>query len=122
MAEHHSTPALAADLSPANSAGASERAFDFEHIGHRVDGLLHLAQWVERARGLTSEIKAAVHRDPALRARLQDKGIPYGDCWWEDEEQNGYLELLRLAVIDVRAMAEAGQTLTRQLRRPQPSH
>ncbi len=99
-----------------------EAPFDFEDIGRRVDGLLHLAQWIERARSLTSDIEAAADRDPTLNARLRDKGIPFGDCWWEYEEHNGYLELLRLAVIDVRSMAEAGRALTRQPPRPQPSH
>lgn len=88
--------------------GLDAKAFDFEDAGHRVDGLLRLAHWVERARGLSEALDGAAQCDPDLKARLQAHGIAYADCWWEDEEQNGLLQLMRLAYRDVAEMTRAG--------------
>lgn len=88
--------------------GFDPNAFDFEEVGHRVGGLLYLAHWIERARGLTEEIEAATARDASLREQFRARGIPYANCSWVEEEENGLLQLLMMAARDVRAMTAAG--------------
>lgn len=95
----------------------AEAPFDFEGVGVRVEGLLDLAQWIQRARKLTEDIEKSAELDPAFHTQLKAHGIPYADAWWEAGEHSGFIELLSFASADVQAMAGAGYELQRQARK-----
>lgn len=99
---------------PADSTQCEEtraERFDFENTGSRLDGLLRLMHWVERARHLTSELEAACDRDARLRAQFSDRGIAWANCSWEEEEATGLQHVLMLAVQDAKDMTAAGMAM-----------
>lgn len=91
-------------------------AFDFEDVGEQIKNLLSLAMFVERARFVTEEVEAACDRDVGLRNALLQRGIPYGDAYFEAEESVGLLALLRHAQELAAQTKDAGMGLVQRVK------
>ncbi|HEY4083429.1 MAG TPA: hypothetical protein VGM81_22290 [Burkholderiaceae bacterium] len=72
----------------------AEQALDLEDAGHRLQGFAALVGWIERARALTDELKAAARNNPKLHDLLSSHGLAYGDAYWDDDESNGLRRLM----------------------------
>lgn len=90
--------------------------FDFEDVGEQIKNLLSLAMFVERARFVTEEIESACHRDVSLRNALVQRGIPYGDAYFEAEESVGLQALLRHAQELAIQAKDAGMALVQRVK------
>lgn len=91
-------------------------AFDFEDVGEQIKNLLSLAMFVERARFVTEEIESACDRDVSLRNALVQRGIPYGDAYFEAEESVGLQALLRHAQDLAVQAKDAGMALVQRVK------
>ncbi|WP_343625400.1 hypothetical protein [Roseateles puraquae] len=98
-----------------SNARAAAADFDFEDAGERIKNLLSLAMFVERARHLTVELEAAADMNVGLQKMLKDRGIPYGDAYFQLDESLGLRALLRHAHELANEAKESGMALARAL-------
>jgi hypothetical protein len=91
-------------------------AVDFEDDGFRLESLLWLAEWIERARDLASQIETVAEHSAPLRDALNSHGIPICNAQWNDEASAGLNFVTVTAINLARTLTANGMALSRQLK------
>jgi hypothetical protein len=99
---------------PAEDADDDAADVDFEDDGFRLERLLWLAEWIERARQMCDEIDTVSEYSEDLRNALKRHGLAWGEGRWSDEASAG-LNILNVTAIRLaRGLKAKGMALERQ--------
>lgn len=99
---------------PSEGDDGLTESVDFEDDGFRLESLLWLAEWIERARDLCDQLNTVAGYSEGLRDVLKLNDIAWGNAQWSGEASSG-LNILNVTAIQLaRSLAAQGMALEKQ--------
>lgn len=92
---------------------------NFEDAGLRIDGLLALVSWIERARNLTMDVEEGVAVSADFKAAAAELDLRWADAQWGADESSGLRELLVIVQERTRCSHETAEAQRRTLSKRQ---